>query len=122
MKFLDDILKQNYPDPAGSSGDASTQQNGTLPSLPEGQGWLCPICGGTGYLRQEVPVNHPDFGKIVKCRCRLQEQESRYLQELRTISNMQTMNRFTFETFVPDGIGLTEERRRNLRTVYETAR
>jgi DNA replication protein DnaC len=34
---------------------------------------------------------------------------------------MKTMARFTFDTFVPDGIGLTEERRRNLRMAYEVA-
>jgi len=25
----------------------------------------CPICGGSGYLREDVPVGHPRFGKIM---------------------------------------------------------
>jgi DNA replication protein DnaC len=122
MKFLDDILKQNYPDPADDSGSNPSPLNGDLSLSPEEEGWLCPLCGGTGYLRQDVPVNHPDFGKLVKCQCRLREQEAKHLQELRAISNMERMARFTFDTFTPEGIGLTEERRRNLRTAYETAR
>jgi DNA replication protein DnaC len=28
---------------------------------------VCPGCGGTGYLRYDAPVGHPQFGQIVKC-------------------------------------------------------
>lgn len=118
MNPLDDILRQQFPEPPGSNG---VSNHGDEPSPPGDEGWLCPICGGTGYLRQDVPVNHPNFGKLVKCDCRLRELEEQRLHNLRTISNMQTMSRFTFDQFVPDGIGLTEERRRNLRMAYEMA-
>jgi DNA replication protein DnaC len=30
----------------------------------------CSRCGDGGYLRPDVPPNHPDFGKIVPCDCR----------------------------------------------------
>ncbi len=33
----------------------------------------CPICGGAGFLRRDVPVNHPDFGRAVPCSCKKQE-------------------------------------------------
>src|SRR5262245_13499228 len=118
MNRLDDILKQHFPEPPGSNGAPDHPDE---PSLPDDKGWLCPICGGTGYLRQDVPVNHPDFGKLVKCDCRQRELEEQRLQNLRSISNMQTMTRFTFERFLPDGFGLTEKRRHNLRTAYDTA-
>lgn len=29
----------------------------------------CPICSGTGRWRQDLPVGHPDFGKIHICQC-----------------------------------------------------
>ncbi len=80
------------------------------------------MCGGTGYLRQDVPVGHPNFGKLIVCQCRLKEQEKQRLDQLRTISNLDAMARFVFDSFVPDGYGLTEERRRNLRLAYETAK
>ena len=105
MRRLDDILRQQLPDPQGSNGASDYTDETSLPSQEE---WLCPTCGGTGYLRQDVPVNHPNFGKLVKCDCRLQEQEDHRQQNLRTISNMQTMARFTFERFMPEGMGLTE--------------
>lgn len=33
----------------------------------------CPICGGAGYVRRDVPVNHPEFGRAIPCRCKKQE-------------------------------------------------
>lgn len=27
----------------------------------------CPICGGVGYIRYDVPVHHEDFGKMYPC-------------------------------------------------------
>ncbi len=116
MKSIDDILPQQNPDLPEPSLPPS--DNGTD---SEPQKWLCPVCGGTGWLRQDVPVGHPNFGKLMKCSCQVQELEDKRQNDLRTISNMKTMGRFTFDTFVPDGIGLTEERRRNLRMAYEIA-
>ncbi len=116
MKQLDEILKQQKQ--PGPPAEQLPEENPANVSGGENE-WLCPVCGGTGYLRQDVPVEHPNFGKLVKCKCQLQELESKRLNNLRTISNMKLMARFTFRNFVPDGIGLTEERRRNLRMAYE---
>jgi DNA replication protein DnaC len=111
MRSLDEILNQppDFPetDPADPSEDSAE--------------YLCPICGGTGYLRQDVPVTHPNFGKLVKCQCQLLDMETRRMKNLRKISNMELMTRFTFDAFVPDGIGLTDDRRRNLRMAFEVA-
>ncbi len=118
MKQLDDILQQQHPDLPQAGTNSEQNPNGMT---PEEQEWLCPICGGTGLLRQELPIGHPNFGKPLKCQCRLRELEEKTQTDLRTISNMKMMTRFTFDTFVPDGLGLTDERRRNLRMVYEMA-
>lgn len=29
----------------------------------------CPICGGVGYIRRDLPVFDPNFGKMEKCEC-----------------------------------------------------
>jgi DNA replication protein DnaC len=81
----------------------------------------CPICGGTGYLREDVPVGHPRFGKLVSCTCRLPQIEAQRMADLRAVSNLDALGRYTFETFKPDGVGLTEKRRSNLRKAYEAA-
>jgi DNA replication protein DnaC len=116
MERIDEILKQNnlQPPPETEGDDNQTASSSE-------QEWLCPVCGGTGYLRQDVPVGHPNFGKLVECQCRQNERDVKRLNNLRALSNLETMARFTFDKFVPDGYGLTEERRRNLRMAYETA-
>jgi DNA replication protein DnaC len=27
----------------------------------------CPVCGGVGYIRYEVPIGHPKFGRLERC-------------------------------------------------------
>jgi hypothetical protein len=45
--------------------------------LPEGSLWFpgstgkasCQLCMGLGWLRQDLPQGHPQFGKLVPCEC-----------------------------------------------------
>jgi DNA replication protein DnaC len=69
-----------------------------------------------------VPVGHPRFGKLIPCQCLQADLEARHLADLRAISNLDALARYTFDSFKPDGVGLTEEKRNNLRKVYEIAR
>ena len=82
---------------------------------------VCPICGGTGWITQDVPVGHPNFGKAFRCSCQLPELESRQLERLRRLSNMHHLERMTFDTFLPEGHGLNDLQRTSLRLAYERA-
>ena len=82
----------------------------------------CPICKGMGYVRADVPVGHPDFGKLVPCTCRLAELAQRRVAALRTLSDLEILARMTFETFVSEGHGLPPDKQDNLRWAYEEAR
>jgi DNA replication protein DnaC len=82
----------------------------------------CPICNGLGYLRANVPVDHPDFGKLVPCTCQLAKIAQRRATTLRAMSNLDVMSEMTFETFIPEGHGLPPDKRDNLRWAYEEAR
>ncbi len=81
----------------------------------------CPLCHGLGYVRLDVPVDHPNFGKLFPCTCRTREIQSQRAESLRLTSNLATLERFTFSTFRPEGHGLSPERQENLRRAYETA-
>jgi DNA replication protein DnaC len=81
----------------------------------------CPVCGGLGFVRMNVPVDHPDFGKLFPCECKLAEAEERRRQHLRAVSNLDHLSRLTFETFVPDGYGLPPDKAANLRSAYQQA-
>ena len=80
------------------------------------------MCGGLGYVRKDVPVDHPDFGRLFPCRCRLAEIERRRFEQLRAMSNLEHLSHMTFETFVPEGYGLSPERAANLRLAFDLAR
>ncbi|MDM8529553.1 ATP-binding protein [Anaerolineales bacterium HSG25] len=81
----------------------------------------CPNCLGRGYLRRDLPVTHPDFGKPVLCDCRKSDSKTRQLDALRNLSSLDELGRFTFDTFQPEGFGLSEFYRKNLQRVYNAA-
>ncbi len=60
MKKIGDVL----PDiratvSATGTGHASVRLSNCIPD--------CPICGGIGYVRLDLPVHDPNFGKIQRC-------------------------------------------------------
>ena len=85
-------------------------------------GEVCPLCGGVGFVVRDVPVGHPDFERLIPCRCRLGTLEDSYREDLRRMSNIGYLSRMTFERFVPEGVGLDEIGQANLHGAYEKAR
>ncbi len=83
---------------------------------------VCPICHGAGFVRRNVLVGHPDFGRAIPCECKLRETQQASLNELQQASGITHLRQMTFTTFMPDGIGLNPDKRKNLREVYERAR
>jgi DNA replication protein DnaC len=82
---------------------------------------VCPLCNGLGYLRKDVPVDHPDFGKLVPCRCRVAEIAQQRADSLRAMSHIDVLADKTFESFRPDGHGLPPDKQANLRWAYDEA-
>jgi DNA replication protein DnaC len=73
--------------------------------LPPG---ACPICHGAGYLRHNVPVGHPLFGRAVPCRCKEEEMERRRRDDLWRLSSLDAFQEMTFTTFNPKITGTRE--------------
>jgi DNA replication protein DnaC len=82
---------------------------------------VCPICSGIGYLVKDVPVDHPDFGRLYPCRCTLERLEGVRAKKLRRLSNLDYLEHMTFEGFIPEGRALNPVQRDNLRRAYESA-
>lgn len=120
MKRIGDYLGQ---DPFGreetTSGSDAAKPHLTsdrqLPTAPN----VCPICLGKGFLVYDVPPGHPDFNRLVPCQCTQARLASEHARDLRNISNLGALERFTFDNFLPDGAGLPEAIRRVLRDAYE---
>ena len=79
----------------------------------------CPICKGRGFLVHDVPPGHPDFSKAVPCRCTQARMIAEQTQSLQKLSNLGALSRLTFDTFLPDGVGLPQTLRFNLREAYD---
>lgn len=67
----------------------------------------CPYCHGLGYLRRDLPIGHPDFGKVQICSCRQGQVAQQIHQRLFSISNLANLQHLTFENFQSRGrVGL----------------
>jgi len=82
---------------------------------------VCPICKGAGYLIKDVPVGHPDFGRLYPCQCTKTDLAQQHAQSLWQVSNLGPLSYMTFESFVPEGRALNPDQQRNLRLAYEYA-
>jgi DNA replication protein DnaC len=83
----------------------------------------CPFCGGSGYLRRELPREHPDFGKLEICSCRQGRVSVQVRQRLHSLSHLDDLTGLTFETFLPRGRnGLGDQQANSLQWAYNRAR
>ena len=82
----------------------------------------CPICEGVGYLRTDLPIDHPDFGKLDLCVCRQGQVEQAIRQRLYAMSNLNELHHLTFDNFLPRGrIGLSPLQADSLEEAYNHA-
>jgi DNA replication protein DnaC len=83
----------------------------------------CPHCGGLGYLRRDLPVGHPDFGRLEICECRRQSVTDQVRNRLFSISRLNELGDLTFETFKPRGRkGLGDLQAQSLEWAFNHAR
>lgn len=69
---------------------------------------VCPICHGAGYLGQDLPVDDPNFGKIVPCACKEKELKQKRRLELGRLARLDSHWDQTFDTFDQNVPGVQE--------------
>lgn len=74
----------------------------------------CPICKGAGWIRAEVPVGDPFFGRPIMCQCLMARREQQRGEELHRLSALDPFRDKTFENFDPKVPGAAD--------AYEAAR
>lgn len=122
MESAAEILKKVYANKSpmsiktSSSGDGRPDDDGGL-GKPD-----CPYCGGLGYTIPDVPPVHPNFGRAVTCTCRAVDQEMARMDNLFKLSQLGALTACTFDAFIPDGIGLNEGKKLNLKLAYDRTR
>jgi DNA replication protein DnaC len=96
MESLGDILKKL------TQKNTSDGQTNTLDSKETKveNSAKCSICKDTGWVRKDVQIGHPSFGKAFPCRCQ-EDQVSKDRQEgLYRYSNLKNLARFNFSNLV----------------------
>ena len=81
----------------------------------------CPICGGIGYVRRDLPVGHPQFGQLEICICRKNEIQKTELQKLYDLSNIDAFKAMTFDNFDINGHGKKGDSNKTLEVAFKTA-
>ncbi|MCL4530559.1 MAG: ATP-binding protein [Chloroflexi bacterium] len=104
---------------------ASTEKSNNFVSAPVNElpgDPNCPHCHGAGYLRSDVPVGHPDFGKLQICVCRHANVTNTVRERLFALSHLDELKDLTFESFKPRGRkGLGEMHASSLEQAFNQA-
>ena len=120
MSKIDETLKKIAAgtSKANSQTSSNTEKDEVSRDLPGDPN--CPICGGVGYLRLDVPVGHPDFGKVEVCSCRQSQVSRQVRQRLYALSNLDELKHLSFENFLPRGrVGLLPMQADSLELAYQ---
>ncbi len=83
---------------------------------------VCPICGGLGFLRRDLPIGDPNFGKLVPCICKQNETNQAARFRLYQLSNLEAFKSMSFSSFSVQGrLGLADEQIRSLQYALSQA-
>jgi DNA replication protein DnaC len=75
-----------------------------------------------GYLRADVPVGHPNFGRLEICVCRQRDVSHQVRERLYSLSRLDELKGLTFDTFQPRGqTGLGEKQAASLESAFNQA-
>ena len=105
MESLGDVLRKLTPGSGSEGTDYPDLRDRSLYDIAEEdrQAPECAICGDFGWVRVQVPVGHPYFGKAIPCRCQERTDDPSRLERLQRYSNMGLLTRLDFARTVPDG-------------------
>jgi DNA replication protein DnaC len=120
MKPLRDLL----PNPNDGSRaippiSSSAEEDGTAACRLCGTATA--LCGGLGFIRVDVPVEHPDFGKPIRCPNYQPSDDVQRVEKLRALSNLDNYAHCRFETFNINPPGLSGAHIRSLQHAANSA-
>jgi DNA replication protein DnaC len=98
VRRLDEVLPK-----IDSKTRARPAPHDPRPEAEEATPDVCPLCGGAGFLRRDVPLGHPEFGRAVPCRCVEDESDETRLARLQRYSNLGPLTRLTFDNLIRRG-------------------
>lgn len=85
------------------------------------QGAVCPLCGGLGYVRRDLPLEDPRFGQLELCSCQQESVHQDTLGRLYRTSNLEAFREMTFENFKTAGHEQGVHANKTLEVAFNTA-
>ncbi len=83
----------------------------------------CPICEGMGFVHQDLPIDHPDFGKLIVCPCRQNKLLSSAQDKLFQSSNLDAFQDMSFDSFTAKGhVGMADNQIMSLENALRQAK
>lgn len=83
---------------------------------------VCPLCAGRGWVRRDVPVTHPDFGRAFPCSCQEEASAGQRLGRLLRFSNLGMLASVRFDDLNPQGPGAGPEAQARYGIALDVAR
>ncbi len=83
---------------------------------------MCAECGGARFVRVTADIDDPNFGRAVPCNCARAEDEAERRARLLRYSRLGALERFTFETLLPEGRSSDQPARARYAAAVEAAR
>lgn len=83
----------------------------------------CPLCSGLGFVGTDVPLGHPEFGKMRVCSCRMGEVTAQQQVALSETGNLGSVRSLTFDSFKVRGrVGTLRQQADILEQAFNTSR
>lgn len=122
--MADAMPQANTPTSSNPEADTSAESSSGMRHVcldPHNPELPCPICGGYGYYRMDVPVSDARFGKLHRCPNNALANDAERQERLRRLSNMEGFSQKSFHNFEIDRTGYTYKERESLRVAWQTA-
>ena len=101
--------------------DTSSKDNVPLPP-EEGEGEICPVCKGAGFVHPALDSGQVDFSRVVPCQCSKGELRKKKTEYLEKYSNLGALSQLTFDSLSPKGKAASTIAQEHFTQVYQAAK
>ncbi|HOJ01183.1 MAG TPA: ATP-binding protein, partial [Anaerolineaceae bacterium] len=99
------------------ANSSKIEKKAALPGDPN-----CPICHGIGFVRYDLPVNDPNFGKMEICVCRQEQVRKLKEEHLYNVSNVESFRSMTFDSFNIHGRTNEKDANKSLEVAFKSSK
>jgi DNA replication protein DnaC len=104
-----------------SRANTGTWSKDRASDISKGEGEVCPICKGAGFVHPLLDSGRPDFSRVVPCECSKLELRKKKTEHLEKYSNLGSLSLLTFDNLSPKGKAEDVVSQQRFAQVYQAA-